>query len=242
LDHARAGVAHDASPAISALLGDVTRWLVTPLNTRSGGHAVLVAGSASGEPFNPAQLHTAATLAGQGATAYDNARLFAEVQRLATTDALTGVYNRRHFGELADTQLALALRNARPVAGIMVDIDHFKKINDTYGHRTGDEVIRAVAGALGSRVREPDVLCRYGGEEFAIVMSEMHGNPVEAAERLRLAIAGLAVPGPNGPLNVTVSIGVAELKPDDTLANLLARADEALYRAKQAGRNRVMAG
>ncbi len=242
LDHPRSGVARDASPSISALLGDVGRWLVAPLNTRSGGHAVLLVGAASGEPFNPAQLDTAAALVGQGATAYDNARLFAQVRRLATTDPLTGLNNRRQFSELADTQLKVALRNHRSLVGIMVDIDHFKKINDMYGHGTGDEVIRAVAGGLSDGVREPDVLCRYGGEEFAIVMSEMQGDPVEVAERPRLAAAGLAVPGPHGPVNVTVSVGLAELKPDDDLASLLVRADEALYRAKQAGRNRVVAG
>ena len=240
--HPRAGVGPDVSPSISALLGDVGRWLLTPLNTRSGGHTVLLAGAASGEPFNPAQLDTAAALAGQGATAYDNALLFAQVRRLATTDPLTGLNNRRLFGELAGAQLNLALRNHRSLAGVMVDIDHFKKINDTYGHGIGDEVIRAVAGGLSDGIREPDVLCRYGGEEFAIVMSEMQGDPVEVAERLRLAVARLAVPGPHGPVNVTVSVGVTELKLDDDLASLLARADEALYRAKQAGRNRVAAG
>jgi eukaryotic-like serine/threonine-protein kinase len=103
-------------------------------------------------------------------------------------------------------------------------------------------VIRAVAGALNSGIREPDILGRYGGEEFAIVMTEMHGNPIEIAERLRVAIRDTAVTGPHGPITVTVSIGVAELKPDDHLDTLLERADGGLYRAKQLGRDRVQPG
>jgi diguanylate cyclase (GGDEF)-like protein len=238
----RSGTATDVPAGVTALLGVVRAWLTAPLNTRGGAHGVLVAGSADGDAFGVAQLDMAAALAGQGAMAYDNARLFAQVQQLATIDALTGVFNRRHFTELAGNQLTTARRNHRALAGMMVDIDHFKKVNDTYGHGTGDEVIRAVARALQSVVREPDVLCRYGGEEFALVMSEMEGDPLEIAERLRRAVADLVVPGHAGHVPLTVSVGVAELKPDDDLASLLSRADEALYRAKQAGRNLVRAG
>ncbi|GIE95180.1 hypothetical protein Ari01nite_26450 [Paractinoplanes rishiriensis] len=235
----RSGTAVDAPAAVAALLGDVRGWLTAPLNTMDGVGGVLVAGATE---FGAAELDIAAALTGQAATAYDNARLFAQVQQLATTDALTGVYNRRHFNDLAGNQLTTARRNHRALAGMMVDIDHFKDINDAYGHATGDEVIRAVAGALRSVVREPDVLCRYGGEEFALVMSEMEGNPLEIAERMRRTIADLIVPTPTGEVSVTVSIGVAELKPDDDLAALLGRADEALYRAKQDGRNLVRPG
>jgi PleD family two-component response regulator len=151
---------------------------------------------------------------------YENACLFATVQQLATTDELTGVHNRRHFTAAATTQLEVAQRGHRPMTAMMVDIDHFKRVNDTYGHAAGDEVIRAVAAVLRRNVRHPDIFGRYGGEEFAVVQSEVHGDPIK----------------------VTISVGLAELKPDDTLDALLGRADRALYRAKEAGRNRVVAG
>jgi eukaryotic-like serine/threonine-protein kinase len=164
------------------------------------------------------------------------------VRQLATTDGLTGVYNRRHFTELAGRQVGIAIRNQRPLTALMVDIDHFKKVNDRYGHATGDDAIRAVATVLRTGIREPDLVCRYGGEEFALVMSEMHGIPADTAERLRKTVETLSVPGPHGPVHITVSIGVADLRPGDSLDTVLARADEALYRAKEGGRNQVRHG
>jgi diguanylate cyclase (GGDEF)-like protein len=237
------GRAADAPPGMRPMLGDARFWLAAPLPVT--GHepaepaaaGVLVA--AGEEPFTPAQLDVAAALTGLGGAAYTNARLFAEVRRLATTDGLTGAFNRRHFTELATRQIATAVRNGRPLAAMMVDIDHFKKVNDTYGHATGDDVIRAVVGVLRAGVRTEDVLCRYGGEEFALVMTEMHGTAADVAERLRKQVESLSIPGPVDPIAVTVSIGTADLRPDDRLDNLLARADEALYRAKQSGRNQV---
>ncbi|GAA0906907.1 hypothetical protein Vau01_121260 [Virgisporangium aurantiacum] len=240
----RCGDATNQPAKLAALLDGVESWLVVPLATRGYGAGVLIAGSATPNRFGPAELDIATALAGQGGTAYANARLFAQVQQLATTDGLTGLYNRRHFTELATRQVDIAARNHRPLAAMMIDIDHFKAINDTYGHGAGDDVIRAVAAILRTKLREPDLTCRYGGEEYALVLSEMHNDPLEVAERLRVAVTGLAVPCPAraAPIRATVSIGVAELKPDDRLDTLLARADEALYRAKQAGRNTVKTG
>lgn len=237
------GPLHGAGPqgtpsALARLLGDVHGWLVVPISSRGHGDGVLIAGSVSGT-FTDAHLDVVAALAGEGATAYDSARLFEQVHRMATTDGLTGVFNRRHFTELAARQFAVAVRNCRPLIAVMVDIDHFKAINDAYGHAIGDEVIRAVAGALQGEVRAPDVLGRYGGEEFALILSEVHGDPVAIGERLRAAVAALDVTGRGEPVRVTVSVGFAELKPDDSLERLLSRADEALYRAKAAGRNQV---
>jgi diguanylate cyclase (GGDEF)-like protein len=242
LTTARAGGADTVAPALTALLGEARCWLATPLVTHGHGNGVLLAASTTAAEFSPAQVDTASALASQAATAYDTARLFAQTRYLATTDGLTGAYNRRHFTELATGQLKVAQRNNRHLAALMIDIDHFKKINDTHGHGTGDEVIRAVASALHGSVREPDILGRYGGEEFAMVMSEMWGNPMEVAERVRAAVAATVVAGPTGPVRATVSIGVAELKPGDQLDTLLARADAALYRAKEAGRDRVKMG
>jgi diguanylate cyclase (GGDEF)-like protein len=229
----------DPLPArnVAALAGAVGAWVAVPVRTNACGNGVLLATAVAEGAFGDEHLQLIAAIAGHGAAAYENARLYTRVQQLATTDALTGVSNRRHFADHAVRQIALARRNHRPLAAMMVDIDFFKKINDTYGHAVGDEVIRRVAGALRDNVREPDVLCRYGGEEFAIVMSEMHGDPIAAAERLRAAIKASG-----GDVPVTVSVGVAELKPDDDLETLLGRADAALYRAKEGGRDQVQAG
>ncbi|HEX5201068.1 MAG TPA: diguanylate cyclase [Actinoplanes sp.] len=238
----RTGTADEAPPAVAELLGDGRSWLTVPLTIRGHGSGVLLAGSRTAAEFSQAQLDIASALAGQGATAYDNARLFAQVQELATVDGLTQMYNRRHFTELATRELDSARRSHRAVAALMIDIDNFKSINDRYGHATGDDVIRAVSGVLRAGTRGPDVLGRYGGEEFALVMPDMPGDPVEAAERLRAGVEALVVPAPRGPITVTVSIGVAEIKPDDDLESLLVRADQALYRAKESGRNQVKCG
>jgi diguanylate cyclase (GGDEF)-like protein len=230
-----------APPALAAILGDAHSWVVVPLNAHGHGHGALIAGSAAAS-FAHAHQDLLAALAGQAASAYDNARLFAKVQLLATTDELTGAPNRRQFIAAATDQLLIARRNHRPLVGIMVDIDHFKQVNDTHGHATGDEVIRTVAAVLRAHIRVPGVLGRYGGEEFAVVQSETLSDPTELGERLRAAVDAVTVPGPDGPIGVTISVGVAELKPEDTLDTLLGRADGALYRAKEAGRNRVMTG
>ena len=227
---------------VAGLVGETGSWVAVPIHTHACGHGVLLAAATAAHAFGDEHLQLVAAIAGQGATAYENARLYTRVQQLATTDPLTGVSNRRHFADHAVRQLSIARRNLRPLVAMMVDIDHFKKINDTYGHAVGDEVIKRVAGTLRTNVRDPDILCRYGGEEFAIVMTEMHGNPIDVAERLRVTIRENPIDGPSGPVRFTVSIGIAELKPDDDLETLLGRADAALYRAKEGGRDQVQPG
>ena len=139
-------------------------------------------------------------------TAYDNASLFARVNQLATLDELTGVANRRRFFERAEREFATA---AGPLVVMMLDVDHFKRVNDTHGHASGDDVIREVARRLGEAMRESDVLGRYGGEEFAIVVPDTDlATGRRLAERLRERIAAEPVRTRTGPLRVTVSIGV----------------------------------
>ncbi len=227
---------------VAGLLGEVGSWVAAPVRTHSCGHGVLLAAAADAATLGDEHLQLIAAIAGQAGTAYENARLYRQVRQLATVDALTGVSNRRHFADHAVRALAVARRNNRPMMAMMVDIDHFKKINDTHGHAVGDEVIQAVAQALRANVRDPDILCRYGGEEFAVLMTEMHGAPPDVAERIRCAVREAAVAGPDGPVRVTASIGVAVLTADDNLDTLLARADAALYRAKNGGRDQVRAG
>ena len=152
----------------------------------------------------------------------------------------TAVANRRHFTSQAADRLAEARREHRQLAAMMIDIDHFKRINDTHGHAVGDAVIRSVAQTPRTNRRDTDILCRYGGEEFVILSGDCGHGPLSTAERLRQAVKQTGVAGPAGPVSVTVSVGVAELTGDDDgLEALLGRADAALYRAKGAGRDQV---
>jgi diguanylate cyclase len=156
------------------------------------------------------------------------------VRRLAGSDALTGLPNRRHFEETLDRELARSLRTDQPVSLLMLDIDHFKKVNDTHGHQAGDAVLRAVGRGLSETMRTSDVVARYGGEEFAIVMPDAQTeDAVVVADRIRRALTTLDVP-------VTVSIGVATyLRHADDASALIEAADQALYESKRSGRDRA---
>jgi diguanylate cyclase (GGDEF)-like protein len=199
---------------------------------------VLVLAATRSDAYGDAHLGVAAAMVGQGLVAYENALLFSRVQELATTDSLTGVANRRHFFDLAQPTLAESRTAGRPLAAIMIDIDHFKSINDTYGHQVGDDVIRGVVDRLRHGTPDGALLARYGGEEFVLLLPDA-GTAL--AERLRADVAGTPVATRGGPVDVTISLGLAfqqdtDLGPD----TLLARADAGLYRAKQAGRDRVV--
>jgi diguanylate cyclase (GGDEF)-like protein len=215
-------------------------WTMLPLRSRSGHLGVLaIAADVDAGPHQ--QLEVAGALVAQAITAYDNASLFARVQELATVDELTGIANRRRFFEFAERDLAEAIRNSRPILAMMLDIDHFKQVNDTYGHPTGDDVIRTVATRIANEIRTSDLLCRYGGEEFALLIpnSDRPAGRV-LAERLRACVADEPIDTRSGPLRVTVSIGLSMNQgSNQDVAVLLADADRGLYRAKQTGRNRV---
>ena len=166
-----------------------------------------------------------------------------ELRRLASRDSLTDCFNRRAFFELAGEVFALARRGETHLCCLMVDIDHFKQFNDVYGHAVGDQVIQAVARCLSAGLRETDVLGRYGGEEFCIVLPGAGPQAALAmAERLRAEIeasAGDAIRGA-GMMPITASFGVASLGLGArSIEALIDQADQALYSSKQAGRNRV---
>jgi two-component system cell cycle response regulator len=156
----------------------------------------------------------------------------------AQIDALSGLWNRRYFDQRLEAEISLAKRSKRPLAILMLDLDHFKSINDRYGHPMGDEVLRRVGAQLASSVRVEDIVCRYGGEEFAIVAPNISTGALQLAERLRSAIEKMSFSFGGHEVKVTVSIGVASCE-DSLDPTLLHQADAALYRAKQNGRNRV---
>lgn len=163
-----------------------------------------------------------------------NDRLQEELNHHATHDPLTGALNRRAFALLAEKQVAQAARTGRPLAVLMMDLDHFKRINDTLGHSGGDATLCRFVAVAGDVLRAEDVLCRFGGEEFVALLPHAEAaQAVAAAERLRLAFAA------TGATGATVSIGVASLRPGEDLEDLLRRADAALYDAKRAGRDRT---
>jgi len=165
-----------------------------------------------------------------------------QLEQLATTDALTGLSTRRHLLELADHELVRARRSGRPAAVVLFDIDHFKSINDRFGHGTGDHVLRRVGELVRSELREVDLAARWGGEEFCVLLPDTGANAsVEVAERLRAALAGSRMAAPDGSLfPVTASFGVALPRPGEVdFPRLVDAADHAMYRAKRDGRNCV---
>lgn len=163
------------------------------------------------------------------------------LEKLANKDGLTGITNRRHFMQSAEVELQRAQRYRRPVTVAMADLDLFKKLNDTYGHAAGDAVLCAFANLVEDTLRQSDLVCRYGGEEFAFLFPEIGPAETEKlAERLRIRCAAMEVPLPDGrSVKATVSIGLADAS-ECPIEIALKRADEALYEAKRLGRNRVV--
>jgi diguanylate cyclase (GGDEF)-like protein len=191
--------------------------------------------------FDAETLKLAEWLASQAAIALENARLHHIIQRQAITDELTGLVNRRRFMEALATEVTRAGTLDSPLAAILADLDDFKLVNDRFGHYMGDEVLKAFADLAREHLRDIDVLGRLGGEEFAILLPEtdIHGA-ASVADRIRHSVsdAPLTTLG-REKVSVTASFGVAELEPGQSGDDLLRGADTALYRAKDAGKNRV---
>src|SRR4051812_41437913 len=220
--------------------------LAHPLHGANGTEAVLglVSVVRRGEPFRESERELFGYLAAQAAVSIENVGLHETVQRQAVTDELTGLYNHRRFQEAMEDESERARRFGQDMGLVMLDIDDFKSVNDTYGHQQGDQVLREVARILRESSREIDAPARYGGEELAVVLpgTDLEGA-YNLAERVRSGIESLALPLPDGrgTLRVTASLGVASLvhgvgEPRE----LLARADAALYEAKRSGKNKVV--
>ncbi|MBT8192817.1 MAG: sensor domain-containing diguanylate cyclase [Acidimicrobiia bacterium] len=217
--------------------------MVAPLSYAGKVFGVLTAINQAGDAeFSRHDLILHEAMANQAAIAIENARLFEEVQRLAVTDDLTGLRNRRGFFEVARRELERATRTGRPLSALMLDIDGFKRVNDTYGHAIGDEVLRHLAERCRRAVRDIDLVGRYGGEEFAVLLPETDlKTALEVAERVRSSIGDTPFDTEVGPLPIRVSVGLALLEDDSeqTVESLLDRADTAMYLVKQEGGDAV---
>jgi diguanylate cyclase (GGDEF)-like protein len=219
-----------------------TEFCVAPL--RMGRTVLGVLGVArDGGGYSAGDAALVASSAEQVALALERYRFIAMVQRQASIDDLTGLYNHRFLVDYLGQQVALAERLNTPLAVLVLDLDHFKRVNDTHGHPVGDAVLTAFARTLTSSIRRADLAARYGGEEFMVVMSNTAAPDARrVAEKIRAAVEALVVPVNSGrqAVTVTVSIGGAAYPDDTTTAQeLLATADAALYDAKHGGRNRV---
>ncbi len=218
--------------------------IIAPLMLGESVLGVLSLNASQPRAFTEADLRVLESFAATTSAAIQNARLHAKVQKMAITDPLTGLYNRRGFYELGKREIERVRRFGHPLSAIMLDIDLFKMINDTYGHASGDQVLKAIAERLNHNIRGVDILGRYGGDEFSILLPETDLATANViAGRLRRAIAKYPISTDDGLLSITISVGIAkateEMSDLDALLNL---ADSAMYSAKQGGRDRVELG
>jgi diguanylate cyclase (GGDEF)-like protein/PAS domain S-box-containing protein len=199
--------------------------------------------------YTDADVDILGMFATQAAIAIRNARLYNRIEQVSITDELTGLFNRRGFFQFGEREFERSLRFSRPLSVLMLDIDHFKRINDTYGHSAGDKVLRVLADCFRQNKRGIDVEGRYGGEEFILLLPEtLLAGAGQIAERIRQSVAELAIPvSPSNEdlspvdLRITVSVGVAQRLPGTpSIDALIDRADQAMYRAKGSGRNRIV--
>lgn len=221
---------HEPAAPLSSLL-------CVPLKGNGATFGVLsVADKISKEPFAEDDETFLRILSSHIAIALENARLY----ELAITDELTGLFIYRYFMQRLEHELQRANRYGSHLSLIMLDIDHFKKLNDSYGHPAGDRVLKELAKILRETVREVDIPCRCGGEEFSIILPEtdLEGTNV-LAERIRTTVEETVFLLNDKPARATVSLGVAQAQESDTVSSLVQKADRALYRAKEGGRNRV---
>ncbi len=216
--------------------------LGVPLKTRQKVIGVIViANHHREEPFTEEQIRLVRLFADQAAIAVEHARLYSDVQKLAITDELTGIYNRRGLYQFGEREVERARRFRRPLSAIMFDIDHFKWVNDRHSHAAGDQVLRALAECSQKNARHLDILGRYGGEEFVLLLSETDMvTASQVAERLRGSIQNTMVVFEGHEICVTASLGIAELTlAMADLSALISASDMALLAAKDAGRNQV---
>lgn len=221
------------------LVRGVSSLKVVPLRMGTEVLGTLTFGCEREGALDEADVSTLELLASQVAQSLQRATYYARTEALAETDGLTGLANRRIFEDRLQREVNLAKRYRRAVSVIVADIDHFKTVNDTYGHLTGDEILRKVAQILKAGARDTDLVARYGGEEFTLILSDtdMAGGKV-TAERIRMEVEKTVFSTSLGPLRCTLSLGIAS-HPQVEAEDLLEQADQALYHSKRMGRNRA---
>jgi diguanylate cyclase (GGDEF)-like protein len=228
----------ETDPWLVGAMPGAHNLVLTPLSAENRAVGVLVIEHSlrKGSRVERRVVSMVERFASHASLALRNAWLLEQVQKMATTDGLTGIANRRSFDIGLERELSRATRNTTPLTVVLLDLDHFKQLNDTHGHQSGDEVLRMVAGALAEHCRDFDMAARYGGEEFAVIMPGCNEHEaLDAAERLRRVVAGSESPVP-----VTASVGVATYPINGaTVDDLVKAADDALYQSKRAGRDRV---
>ncbi|HMK49927.1 MAG TPA: diguanylate cyclase [Thermodesulfovibrionales bacterium] len=227
-------------PVMPFKTADVCSVIVVPLLYEREILGILVLLSEDLHAFSPQQKELLEVLVNQASISMANARFHAEIERLAVTDGLTGLFNHRHFQERLLLEFQRLGRFTEPLSLLLLDIDYFKKVNDAYGHPVGDAVLRGVAGKISKIIRTIDIPARYGGEEFAVVLLNTDAKgALNMAERLRNAVSETGFHAEDRTFNVTLSIGISTY-PDGIKSKeeLIERADKALYHAKRTGRNR----
>jgi diguanylate cyclase (GGDEF)-like protein len=232
---------HLLLPILHARPGNapVRSALAAPLVLGRELAGALVLASLRPSAFTEAMREPLMAFAATATAALQNAIVFNEMRELATTDPLTGIWNRRTFFELGEREAERAHRFKRPLGAIMFDVDFFKATNDKYGHAAGDEVLTGIVDRCRASIRRVDLLARYGGDEFAVLLPEADEHlAAEVANRIRSAVSGFPIRTNAGPILVSLSMGIAQFTEDTPdLVSLLNKADRALYQAKQSGRN-----
>ncbi|MDX9709864.1 MAG: diguanylate cyclase [Trichloromonas sp.] len=226
-------------------LQDIPVILVTGVNDQESKIRGLERGASDylTKPYDPAELIARVKVQLKIKTLQDSLKKSNQaLMELSNTDPLTHLSNRRFLMKTLEKELQRCERSQKPMALIMVDVDHFKPVNDTYGHQQGDVVLQTLADQMKAHLRDYDLAARFGGEEFALVLPETAlAEAVQAAERLRVAISELRIPADHNEIRLTISLGVATYPHPKvrTVDNLILEADRALYNAKEKGRNRV---
>ena len=215
--------------------------ILIPIKSKDSLNGILILSSKiTGEPFNDSEKEFLRDLGKFAAIAVENSRLYL----MATLDRMTRLYIHHYFQERLKKELKRSERTGSPVTVIMTDIDHFKNFNDTYGHQQGDIVLKETAQIIKDAVRTTDLPARYGGEEFVVILPDTDLDAaIPIAKRIRELVEQREYPGQKDVLHVTISLGVAQYNPkiDNNKNDLIERADSAMYKAKQTGRNKVVA-
>lgn len=237
-----AGESRDSKEPAAATFGE---WQVISSPILDAEHryvTAVISIARRGEEFDRDDGERLSYLASQTSVSLENISLHELVSRQAITDGLTGLHNRRSFDHLIEKEAMRMSRFGHPLSLLMIDVDNFKQVNDTYGHTVGDQVLRAIADHLQTESRAVDEPARYGGEEFAVLLPETNAEEAaELGERLRAAIASEQIETDAGMLEVTVSVGISTYPDDaDTPEDLISAADSALYRAKSTGKNKAV--